>query len=173
MIREKPRQKKAISRNQPKKRNIQDFGTGKINKTETENQSIKTETENQSNKTEVSATEEETRRKNPGESRCSRINRDYTEKERKAQEGHRSALLYLSSSLQKKRKKNNKEPRTIDNWHHHCLVSFILKQRRQNANKEKQQKERTRAEESHEIAATAFSVSRTRRESKGKRESKA
>jgi len=161
MIREKPRQKKAISRNQPKKRNIQDFGTGKINKTETENQS---------NKTEVSTTEEETRRKNPGESRGSRINRDYTEKERKAQEGHRSALLYLSSSLQKK---NTKEPRTIDNWHHHCLVSFILKQRRQNANKEKQQKERTQAEECHEIAATAFSVSRTRRESKGKRESKA
>jgi hypothetical protein len=128
------------------------------------------QTENQSNKTEASATEEETKRKKPGESRGSRINRDYTEKERKAQEGHRSALLYLSSSLQKK---NNKEPRTIDNRHHHCLVSFILKQRRQNANKEKQQKERTRAEESHEIAATAFSVSRTRRESKGKRESKA
>jgi hypothetical protein len=76
----------------------------------------------------------------------------------------------LSSSLQKK---NNEEPRTIDNRHHHCLVSFILKKRRQNANKEKWQKERTRAEESHEIAATAFSVSRTRRESKGKRESKA
>jgi hypothetical protein len=59
----------------------------------------------------------------------------------------------LSSSLQKK---NNKEPRTIDNRHHHCLVSFILKKRRQNANKEKWQKERTRAEESHEIAPSAF-----------------
>jgi len=96
---EKNPKRKAISKNQPKKRNIQDFGVGKINKTETENQSNKTETENQSNKTEVSATKEETKRKNPGESRGSRINKDYTEKERKAQEGHRSALLYLSSSL--------------------------------------------------------------------------
>ena len=100
-----------------------------------------------------------------GEGRGSRINRDYTVKAGKAQESHRSALLYLSPSLQKK---NNKEPRTIDNRHHHCLVSFILKQRRQNANKEKKQRERTQAEESHEIAATAFTVSRTRRESKGK-----
>jgi len=48
------------------------------------------------------------------------------------------------------------------------LSSFLHLKRRQNANKEKQLKERTQAEESHEIAATAFSVSRTRRESKGK-----
>ncbi|KAJ6858025.1 hypothetical protein NC652_040537 [Populus alba x Populus x berolinensis] len=70
----------------------------------------------------------------------------YTEKGEKGRV--ESQISPWPSSLQKK---NNQEPRTIDNRHHHCLVSFILKQRRQNASKEKQQKERTQAEETRSL----------------------